>query len=108
MNRTSDLFDDRTADWLEDAPVKAPAQLLDTVLAAVPSVPQRRAGDAWRPASLPRLWQLAAAAVGVLFISLMGALILNPPSVGPRSSPNGSGLTNHVQVPLHFYSISLP
>jgi hypothetical protein len=90
MNRTSDLFDDRIADWLEDDPVHAPAQLLETVLAAVPSVPQRRTGSAWRPAALPRWWQLAAAAVVLVVLGLLGLKALTPPTVAPSQSPQPS------------------
>jgi len=90
MNRTSDLFDDRIADWLEDDPAHAPAQLLETVLAAVPSVPQGRAGQAWRPAALPRWWQLAAAATVVVVLGLLGLKALTPPTFAPSQSPQPS------------------
>ena len=36
-------FDPRIAEWLEDDPDHAPEQVLETVLAALPSIPQRRA-----------------------------------------------------------------
>ena len=36
--------DAELADWLEDGPTKAPRQVLETVAAALPSIPQRRAG----------------------------------------------------------------
>ena len=43
MNRSTELdFDQRIADWLEDDPNLAPSQVLETVLAAYPSIPQRR------------------------------------------------------------------
>ena len=42
MNRTSDLFDDRIAEWLEIDPTAAPPQVLETVLAAMPQISQRR------------------------------------------------------------------
>ena len=46
MNRSDEtLFDPRIADWLEDDPHTAPDQALDVVLAAFPSINQRRA---WR------------------------------------------------------------
>jgi len=87
MNRQSELFDNRIADWLEDDPVHAPAQLLETVLAAMPSVPQRHGGQAWRPAALPRWWQLAAAAALVVVLGLLGLKALTPPTVAPSQSP---------------------
>ena len=92
MNRTRELFDDRIADWLENDPLKAPPQLLETVLAAVPSVPQRRAGLAWQPAALPRVWQLAAAVVLVLALSFMALQVLNPPTVAPSQSPQATSI----------------
>ena len=43
MNRSTELdFDQRIADWLEDDPNLAPLQAIETVLAAYPSIPQRR------------------------------------------------------------------
>jgi hypothetical protein len=90
MNRTDELFDNRIADWLEEDPVRAPAQLLETVLAALPSVPQRRAGSAWQPAALPRWWQLVAAAALVVVIGLLGLKALTPPTVAPSQSPEPS------------------
>jgi len=87
MNRRTELFDNRLADWLEDDPVVAPPQLLETVLAAVPSIPQRRAGGAWRPGALPRWWQLAAAAALVVVLGLLGLRALNSPTVAPSQSP---------------------
>ena len=52
MNSPDDLlFDHRIADWLEQDPKTAPSSALDVVLAAFPSVPQRRTWRAsWRSA----------------------------------------------------------
>ena len=47
MTRPPDpLFDQRIADWLEDDPHDAPGQVLEIVLAALPSIPRRRAARA--------------------------------------------------------------
>jgi hypothetical protein len=109
MNRRTEMFDDRLADWLEDDPLQAPPQVLQTVLAAVPSIPQRRAGIAWRPGPFTLHLQLAAAIVLVVVASVLGLLVLRGPSVGPTSSPSSrAGLPNRVDVPLRFYSIYLP
>ena len=43
MNHLDPAFDPRIADWLEADPDRAPREVLDTVLAALPSIPQRRA-----------------------------------------------------------------
>ena len=99
MNRTRETFDDRIAEWLEDDPLQAPPQLLETVLAAVPSVPQRRAGLAWQPAALPRFWQLAAAAVLVLALSIMALQVLNPPTVAPSQSPQATTIPSATTLP---------
>jgi hypothetical protein len=109
MNRTSELFDDRIAEWLEDDPVEAPPQLLETVLAAAPSIQQRRSGVAWprRPMSLPI--QLAAALAVIAVASVLGLLVLRGPLVGPPPSPpSPPGLPTRIDVPLRFYSIDLP
>lgn len=109
MNRRTELFDNRLADWLEDDPVQAPPQVLETVLAAVPSIPQRRAGLPWRPGRLAVRWQLAAAVVVVVVASVLGLLALRGPSVGPPPLPSSpAGLPDRIDVPLRFYSIYLP
>jgi len=109
MNRRTELFDNRLADWLEDDPLEAPPQVLETVLAAMPSIPQRRAGIAWRPRSLAYQRQLAAAAIVVVMVSVLGLLVLRGPSVGPGPSPTApAGLPDRIDVPLRFYSINLP
>ena len=87
MNRSTDLdFDQRIADWLEDDPRLAPRQLSETVLAAYPSIPQRR--RMWLPRRFPTMttpFRIAAAAlIGVLAVG--GAYYLirpDQPSVGP-------------------------
>jgi hypothetical protein len=107
MNRSNELFDDRIAAWLEDDPVHAPAQLLETVVAAMPSVPQRRAGAAWRPAGFPRWWQLVATAALVVAIGLLGLRALNPPTVAPSQSPQPTQ-TQPAPTPSSGSSPSLP
>ena len=48
-NPTDPDFEPRVADWLEADPDHAPAPVLSTVLAAFPSIPQRRASRVpWR------------------------------------------------------------
>ena len=43
MNRSTEPdFDQRIADWLEGDPNLAPRQAIETVMAAYPSIPQRR------------------------------------------------------------------
>ena len=85
MNRSTELdFDQRIADWLEDDPNLAPRQVIETVLAAYPSIPQRH------PMRLPRRFPTmtmpiriaAAAAIGVLAVG--AAFYLTRP-ISPRS-----------------------
>ena len=95
MTRPTDpLFDQRIADWLEDDPRHAPGQVLETVLAALPSIPRRRVSRLpWRFTTMPMLTRLAAAAfVGVLAVG--GALYLvqrgQPAVGGPSPTPGVS------------------
>jgi hypothetical protein len=95
-------FDPRIADWFEADLDRAPDQVLDTVLAALPSIQQRRA---WRvPWRFPEMFDptrsAAAAIPGVLLIG--GVLFLLPrpgpteigggvnPSPSPTVSPSPS------------------
>jgi hypothetical protein len=89
MTRSDEpLFEPRIADWLEDDPNTAPDQALDIVLAAFPSIKQRRAGRVpWRVPGMttPLRLGLTAAAVGALAIGSL--LVVNR---GP-SGPGGPG-----------------
>ena len=72
-NRLDPGFDPRIADWLEADPDRAPREVLDTVLAALPSVPQRRALRVpWRfPEML--INRLAVTAVAIVIVIAGGA-----------------------------------
>ena len=95
MTRPTDpLFDQRIADWLEADPLHAPDQVLDTVLAALPSIPRRRtSGVLWRYGAMPTSvrWPVTLAAV-VAVLAIGGAFYLfqrGQPSVvgGPSQTP---------------------
>ncbi|HJP88672.1 MAG TPA: hypothetical protein VJ850_06540 [Candidatus Limnocylindrales bacterium] len=93
MKRLPDpSFDQRIADWLEDDPVLAPRQVLDTVLAAQPSISQRRARrQPWRFSSMTPLARLtAAAAMSVVLVGTAIAITRLGPSVGtiPSTQPS--------------------
>src|SRR3954452_9956866 len=91
MTRPTDpFFDQRIADWLETDPDHAPAQALDIVLAAVPSVRQRREAP-WRFRQMTMPLRLATAAlIGALVLG--GAFLLTgggsrPSTAVPTASP---------------------
>ena len=92
MTRPTDppFFDQRIADWLEADPDHAPAQALDIVLAAVPSVRQRRTAP-WRFPTMTMPFRLATAAlIGALVLG--GAFVLTgggskPSTAVPTASP---------------------
>jgi hypothetical protein len=69
-------FDQRLADWLEEDPDRAPAATLSTVLAAFPSIPQRRAARVpWRFPAMPRFALLGAAAAMIVAVGLTGLVL---------------------------------
>jgi hypothetical protein len=84
-------FDQRIADWLEDDPDHAPEPVLSTVLAAFPSIPQRRAWRVpWRTRPMTTMTSrlLAGAALAVVLVG--GAIILRTaggPGVGASAPP---------------------
>jgi hypothetical protein len=103
MTRPTDpLFDQRIADWLEADPVQAPDQVLEIVLAALPSIPRRGASRVPRrliamPTSIR--WSVAAAAVvGVLVVG--GALYLSRPSQPAVGGQSPTPSANVVSTPL--------
>ena len=92
MTRLSPEFDQRIADWLEDDPDRAPSQVTATVLAALPSIRQRRRG--WfraggRTSAMPNSLRLAAA-VAIVAVVGVGALMFisrGPDAGGPSTPP---------------------
>lgn len=88
-------FDPRIADWLEADPDHAPPETLETVLAAFPSIPQRRAWRVpWRFTTMNCFMPIgAAAAIAIVLVG--GALLTLRPSEGgvgtsPTASPSAS------------------
>jgi hypothetical protein len=105
MNRTTDLFDGRIADWLEDDPTQAPPQVLDTILAALPQISQRRSA----PWALPRLVTtrrfgvaLALLALGALLLAV-ATVIVGPPEPSP-TTPTETTFTS----PVYGYTVRYP
>ena len=91
-------FEPRIADWLETDPDRAPREVLATVLAAHPSIPQRRAmGVPWRFQTMNRFVLLGATAALVAVVGLGGVLLAGrgpspahtpPPSPSPTVQPS--------------------
>src|SRR4026209_172862 len=76
MNTLDPAFDPRIADWLEADPDRAPREVLDTVLAAMPSIPQRRALRAPRRFSDMTRFALLGAAAAIVVAVGFGGLVL--------------------------------
>jgi Protein of unknown function (DUF4232) len=91
-------FEDRLDDWLEDGPTDAPGPVLDTVLAAFPSIPQRR--GAWRiPWRSTPMLGFARAVAGLAIVIAVGAAVLllvtrptTPAVVGGSGSPSPAAI----------------
>ncbi|HET9521666.1 MAG TPA: hypothetical protein VFO73_11515, partial [Candidatus Limnocylindrales bacterium] len=105
MNRSDEpLFDPRLADWLEDDPHAAPDGALEVVLAAFPSIKQRRALRVpWRYPDVSTPYKLAFAAAIVLAVVGSAYLLGRPPAepgVGgsPTPSPSPSASTDSLDV----------
>lgn len=100
MIRHTPEFDQRIADWLEADPAAAPDDVLSTVVAAIPSIPQARRGllAPWRFTPMTNFTR-AAAGVAIVAIVGVGVLALNlgvggpggpvspPPSSVPTATP---------------------
>lgn len=100
MNRFADPgFDQRVADWLEDDPDNAPPIVLGTVLAAFPSIPQRRGLFApWRTSLMSLSFRIAA---GIAILAVVGAgvyLFGRQPSVG-AACPSASAYSLATSTP---------
>jgi hypothetical protein len=87
-------FEDQLGDWLEDGPVDASNRLVDSVLAAFPSIPQRRRSVlvGWRRQSLNGYGRVLAGTMAVAVIAIGGFLVLRPGGTvgGPNPSPSPS------------------
>jgi TolB protein len=110
MNRSDEaLFDTRIADWLEDDPHAAPDQALDVVLAAFPSIKQRRAARApWRflDMSAPLKLAFAAAAIAVVVGGVMlfgpwqpASNVAAPATASPPAGPSAVTATSSPTLP---------
>jgi WD40 repeat protein len=86
-------FDQLLADWIEDGPTDAPDRVLETVIAAIPSIPQRRSAMRFSRgfSAMPLPSRLAA--VAVIGVVVVGAALFltrpSPPAVGGPSPAPG-------------------
>ena len=120
MNRPTELFDNRIADWLEGGPDAAPGQIMVTLAAALPAIPQRR------PSRLVwwgrvRLGRLAANAAVVVLVVAGTVLALStwrsstgpppsPTSPPPPSPPSSIGFVelSPFTSPFYGYTLDVP
>jgi hypothetical protein len=106
MNRSDEpLFDSRIADWLEDDPHTAPNQALDVVLAAFPSIKQRRALRVpWGYTDVSTSFKLAFAAAAIVLAVVGSAYLIGRPPAepgvggGPTPSPSSTAGTDPLDV----------
>jgi hypothetical protein len=87
-------FEDQLGDWLEDGPVDASDRLVDNVLAAFPSIPQRRRAlpVPWRRSPANGYARVLVGIMAVALIAVGGSLVLKPGATvgGPKPSPTSS------------------
>ena len=125
MNRQTPEFDQRIADWLEVDPTKAPPDVMATVRAALPSIPQARRG-LFAPGRFPLMPALsrATAVAAVALVAVVGAgglIYLNAANSGgagsqktpaptPAPTPNTPGITGWktYSSAVYGYTISYP
>lgn len=96
-------FDQRIADWLEDDPDHAPEPVLSTVLAAFPSIPQRRTSRLPRRISImsgyARILAGLAAIVVIALVAVFLAPRSSPPAIAGASPPASIGSNIRSQQP---------
>lgn len=87
MSDQPTLFDSRIAEWLEDGPDTAPSIVLDSLAAALPSIPQRHSWRQFRRYSQMSRFAVAASAT-VVVLAVAAALFMSRLiEPGPASSP---------------------
>jgi hypothetical protein len=98
-------IEDRLDDWFQAGPTDAPGQILDVVLAAVPSIPQRR--GVWRsPWRVTPMAGFARAIAGIALTVGLAAvavffLVQRPgsaPTVGGEGSPSPAAPASQLAV----------
>lgn len=83
------VFEDGLTDWLEEGPTDAPDRVLDIVLAAFPSIRQRRVAPRG-PWGFPPLNGYARSFAGIAVVAgvvFVGFFLLNSPPTSPVGGP---------------------
>jgi hypothetical protein len=100
MNHLDPAFDPRIADWLEADPDRAPREVLDTILAAVPSIPQRRTYRSPRRLSAMNRFALLGAAAALVVAVGFGGLMLTSQRKAGTDLPTPSPAPSASIIPL--------
>ena len=108
MNRPLDpAFDQRLADWFEDDLSTAPREVLGTVLAAFPSIEQRRASRVpWRLPTMRSIGRLAGVAIAVVLALGVVVVASRPGGIGGFLS--GPTPTPSAPIAAGGYTADLP
>jgi hypothetical protein len=83
-------FEDRLSEWLEDGPVDAPDAVVETVIAAFPSIPQRR-GVLRVPWRVPYMHGYARALAGIAAVAVVAVVALTLLNRQPAAVIGGPG-----------------
>lgn len=97
------LFDPRISDWLEADPDRAPEIVLEAVVAALPSIPQRHASRLpWRFPAMSTFAKVAVTAIAVIAIGIVGVIALQPSggrTAGSAPSPSPTPVPSPTAAP---------
>lgn len=99
-------FEQRLGEWLEEGPARAPDAVLDTVLAAMPSIRQRRPRlvVGGRPVRLTRRLRFALIAAAALVVAVTGVRLF-----APSTQVGGPGVElKTYRSELYRYSLTYP
>jgi hypothetical protein len=86
-------FDSRIADWLEDDPEKAPSIVLETVVGALPSMPQRRSWRSLLRSPQMQRFAITAVVVAVAALGIGGWWMGRTGTVGTTPAPTAPPAT---------------
>ncbi len=110
---TGPTFDERLDDWIKDGPAAAPSEVLDTVMAAFPTSPQRRGAFRVprRSSSMNPFSRVLAGVVIVAAIVVTGLFVLSrqdPGGVGAVASPSPTVAPSPAPTPEPSVLVATP